>query len=52
MHAAIGRVEDSADTSLQFEAQEVDFTQFFTGALTTASASGALLAGILYTMAF
>ena len=54
MHAVIGRTADTTDESLKFEAQAVDFTQFYdeTGALASASFSGAVLGAILYSLAF
>ena len=52
MHAMVGRPQDNADETLKFLAQEVDFSQFFSGALSSASASAAVLGAIIYTMAF
>lgn len=58
MHAAVGRNADSSDEALKFEAQNVDFTQFYTST-TTASAFNALssagsmaVVAIAYSLAF
>lgn len=52
MHAMVGRPADNADETLKFLAQTVDFSQFFSGALSSASASAAVLGAIIYSMAF
>lgn len=54
MHAMIGRTADTADESLKFIAQEVDFTQFYDsgGAYASATMSSAILGAILYSLTF
>lgn len=53
MHAMVGRVADKADETLKFETIDVDFTQFYTsGAIQTTSVGTAVLAAIVYSLAF
>ena len=52
MHAAVGRVADSADQSLQFAVQAVDFSQFISGALQSASAGAAVLCAAVLSLNF
>ena len=50
MHAMIGRVADESDEALSFATQEVDFTAFFAGAVSSTSAYAAAIIATLYAM--
>lgn len=53
MHAKVGKIADSdSDQSLFFDAQTVDFTAFFDGAVEQTSAGVAVLTAIIYSLAF
>ena len=53
MHAKVGKIADSDnDQALLFEAQTVDFTAFFDGAVERTTAGVAVLTAIIYSLAF